>query len=149
MIESQRDIDAAIKARLASNWKLERIDATLRALLRSGAWELMKHPETPREVVIDEYVELAKAFLRRRRGALRQRRVGRRGQRHAQIMPALDVAGEFETIERLLKPLAHPEWAGGLMDDVAVLPSRPGHDLILTKDAMVEGVHFLPDDPLA
>lgn len=63
-------------------------------------------------------------------------------------MPALDVAGEFETIERLLKPLAHPEWARGLMDDVAVLPSRPGHDLILTKDAMVEGVHFLPDDPL-
>jgi len=63
-------------------------------------------------------------------------------------MPALDVAGEFETIERLLRPLAHPEWARGLMDDVAVLPSRPGHDLILTKDAMVEGVHFLPDDPL-
>ena len=63
VIESQRDIDAAIKARLASNWKLERIDATLRALLRSGAWELMKHLETPREVVIDEYVELAKAFF--------------------------------------------------------------------------------------
>ena len=63
VIESQRDIDTAIKARLASNWKLERIDATLRALLRSGAWELIKHPETPREVVIDEYVELAKAFF--------------------------------------------------------------------------------------
>ncbi|WP_292230073.1 transcription antitermination factor NusB, partial [Brevundimonas sp.] len=63
VIESQRDIDTAIKARLASNWRLERIDATLRALLRSGAWELIKHPETPREVVIDEYVELAKAFF--------------------------------------------------------------------------------------
>lgn len=63
-------------------------------------------------------------------------------------MPALDVAGEFETIERLLKPLAHPEWGRGLADDVAVLPSRAGHDLVLTKDAIVEGVHFLPDDPL-
>lgn len=63
-------------------------------------------------------------------------------------MPALDVAGEFETIDKLLKPLAHPEWARGLADDVAVLPSRPGFDLVLTKDALVEGVHFLPEDPL-
>ncbi|MFC5390216.1 thiamine-phosphate kinase [Brevundimonas bullata] len=63
-------------------------------------------------------------------------------------MPAIDVVGEFETIQRLLKPLAHPEWARGLADDVAVLPSRPGYDLILTKDAIIEGVHFLPDDPL-
>lgn len=56
-------------------------------------------------------------------------------------------AGEFDTIRRLLAPLAHPEWAFGLKDDAAVLPSRPGFDLVLTKDAMVEGVHFLPDDP--
>lgn len=63
-------------------------------------------------------------------------------------MPAVDVAGEFETIHRLLKPLAHPEWARGLMDDAAVLPSRPGYDLVLTKDAMVEGVHFLAEDQL-
>ena len=63
-------------------------------------------------------------------------------------MPALDVAGEFETIERLFKPLAHTEWGRGLADDVAALPSRPGYDLVLTKDAIVEGVHFLPDDPL-
>jgi len=63
-------------------------------------------------------------------------------------MAAIDVAGEFETIRRLLAPLAHPEWARGLADDVAVLPSRPGYDLVLTKDALVEGVHFLPDDPL-
>ena len=63
-------------------------------------------------------------------------------------MSALDVAGEFETIEKLLAPLAHPEWGRGLLDDVAVLPSRPGHDLVLTKDAIVEGVHFLADDPL-
>ena len=62
-------------------------------------------------------------------------------------MPAVDVAGEFETIRRLFAPLAHPEWGRGLMDDVAVVPSRPGHDLVLTKDAIVEGVHFLPEDP--
>ncbi len=63
VIKDQRDIDTAVKARLASNWRLERLDATLRALLRSGAWELTHKPEVPREIVIDEYVELAKAFF--------------------------------------------------------------------------------------
>jgi thiamine-monophosphate kinase len=63
-------------------------------------------------------------------------------------MPAVDVSGEFETIAKLLAPLAHPEWGRGLVDDVAVVPSRPGFDLVLTKDAMIEGVHFLPADPL-
>lgn len=63
-------------------------------------------------------------------------------------MAAVDVAGEFETIRRLFAPLAHPEWGRGLRDDVAVIPSKAGHDLVLTKDALVEGVHFLPADPL-
>ena len=63
VIGDQRDIDTAVKARLASNWRLERLDATLRALLRSGAWELAHKPDVPREIVIDEYVELAKAFF--------------------------------------------------------------------------------------
>ena len=56
---------------------------------------------------------------------------------------------EFEVIARLLRPLTRgaPE-ALELLDDAAVLPSRPGLDLILTKDAVVEGVHFLPGDPL-
>lgn len=60
----------------------------------------------------------------------------------------VEPAGEFETIRELFAPLAHPEWGRGLRDDVAVVPSRPGFDLILTKDAIVEGVHFLPDDPM-
>jgi len=63
VIHSQREIDASVKARLASNWRLERLDATLRALLRCGAWELAHKTDVPREIVIDEYVELAKAFF--------------------------------------------------------------------------------------
>ena len=63
-------------------------------------------------------------------------------------MAGVDVASEFETIRRLFAPLAHPEWGRGLRDDVAVVPSRAGHDLVLTKDVLVEGVHFLPTDPL-
>jgi len=58
-------------------------------------------------------------------------------------------ADEFDTIARLLRPLTRgaPE-ALALLDDAAVLKSRPGFDLVITKDAIVEGVHFLPDDPL-
>lgn len=57
--------------------------------------------------------------------------------------------GEFDWIAQLLRPLTRgaPE-ALDLLDDAAVLPSRPGFDLVVTKDAMVAGVHFLPDDPL-
>ena len=63
VVTERKAVDAAIRARLASNWKIERLDATLRALLRSGAWELMRKPEVALEIVIDEYVELAKAFF--------------------------------------------------------------------------------------
>ncbi|MDO1558698.1 thiamine-phosphate kinase [Brevundimonas sp. 2R-24] len=63
-------------------------------------------------------------------------------------MPDAERPGEFETIERLFRPLALEPYARGLLDDAAVLPARPGHDLILTKDTVVEGVHFLGDDPL-
>lgn len=41
----------------------------------------------------------------------------------------------------LLRPLAGPG-ALNLDDDAAILSPPPGHDLILSKDTMVEGVHF-------
>lgn len=63
VVGQQAAIDPAIKARLASTWRLERLDSTLRALLRAGAWELAHKLDVPREIVIDEYVELAKAFF--------------------------------------------------------------------------------------
>lgn len=53
---------------------------------------------------------------------------------------------EFDWISRL-RPLTRGDpRALALMDDAAVLPARPGCDLILSKDAVVEGVHFLADE---
>jgi thiamine-monophosphate kinase len=52
---------------------------------------------------------------------------------------------EFEQIARLFRPLTRgAAEALDLLDDAAVLAGRPGMDLVITKDAMVEGVHFLP-----
>ncbi len=55
---------------------------------------------------------------------------------------------EFEAIARLLRPLAEgaPE-SLELKDDAALIPGRPGFDLVISTDAMVEGVHFLAGDP--
>ena len=63
VVGDQKRIDQAIARRLASGWKLERIDATARAILRCGAYELIDRLEAPTEVVIDEYVEIAKSFF--------------------------------------------------------------------------------------
>lgn len=57
-----------------------------------------------------------------------------------------DLPEEFARIARHFRPLAAPQ-ALGLEDDVAILAPPAGRELVLTCDAMVAGVHFLPDDP--
>lgn len=54
--------------------------------------------------------------------------------------------GEDELIARYFAPLAG-KGGLGLQDDAALLRPTPGHDLVLTVDAIVAGVHFFPDDP--
>ncbi len=55
---------------------------------------------------------------------------------------------EFALIAKLFAPLAaKTEGAFGLTDDAATLDVGPDQDLVLTVDALVEGVHFLKTDP--
>ncbi len=64
-------------------------------------------------------------------------------------MPAPDQPpDEFALIARLFAPLAR-DWPGayGLLDDAATIAPPPGEELVVTKDLIVEGVHYLPEDP--
>src|SRR5450755_2277374 len=53
---------------------------------------------------------------------------------------------EDSLIARYFKPLATDPGAFGLGDDAAILKAL-GEDIVVTTDAIVEGVHFLADDP--
>ena len=55
-------------------------------------------------------------------------------------------SGEDSLIARYFKPLVTDPGAFGLTDDAAVLKAF-GEDIVVTTDAIVEGVHFLSDDP--
>ena len=62
VIKSQLDIDPTIDKALTDDWPVGRIDATLRAILRAAAFELLRRKDIPSRVVITEYVDIAKAF---------------------------------------------------------------------------------------
>jgi thiamine-monophosphate kinase len=53
---------------------------------------------------------------------------------------------EFDLIATHFAPMAAPG-ALSLLDDAAFLAPPAGHDLVLTKDMLVAGVHFFADDP--
>jgi thiamine-monophosphate kinase len=55
-------------------------------------------------------------------------------------------SGEDSLIARYFKPLATDPGAFNLVDDAAILQAS-GDDIVVTTDAIVEGVHFLSDDP--
>ena len=62
-VQHQATIDTAILKRLSKGWKLSRLDATTRAILRGAVAELIAHEELSRPVIIDEYVSLAHDFF--------------------------------------------------------------------------------------
>ena len=63
VLKHQLKIDPMVELGLDDNWSVARIDATLRAILRAGAYELMFRDDIPTAIVISEYVDVAKAFF--------------------------------------------------------------------------------------
>ncbi len=62
-VAAQGDVDKAVAGVLAKNWKLDRLDATARAILRAGGYEVLRRLDVPAAATINEYVDIAHAFL--------------------------------------------------------------------------------------
>ncbi|MDX3928717.1 MAG: transcription antitermination factor NusB [Shinella sp.] len=63
VVRDQRQLDPMIGAALQDDWALSRLDSTVRAILRAGAFELKERKDVPVAVIVTEYVEIAKAFF--------------------------------------------------------------------------------------
>lgn len=63
VLRRQREIDPLVDEQLAIGWRLVRVDAILRAVLRGGVAELLDRDDVPARVVINEYVNVARFFF--------------------------------------------------------------------------------------
>jgi N utilization substance protein B len=63
VVREQSTIDPSVDRILDKSWPLHRLDATVRAILRAGAYELMFMDKVPARVAISEYVDVASAFF--------------------------------------------------------------------------------------
>lgn len=88
VVREQQALDPIVHTTLSGGWPLARIDVTLRAILRAGAYELAGRADVPARVVIAEYVDVAKAFFE--------------GE-----VPAM-VNGVLDTIARRMRPAEFP-----------------------------------------
>ena len=65
VVREQAAIDPAVAKLLDKGWPLHRLDSTVRAILRAGAYELLFMDRVPARVAISEYVDVASAFFER------------------------------------------------------------------------------------
>ncbi len=63
VLAQQGEIDPIIDEQLREGWRLNRLDSILRAILRSGTYELKECRHVPVAVIIDEYLNIAHAFF--------------------------------------------------------------------------------------
>jgi N utilization substance protein B len=63
VVKDQRALDPLIADSLIEGWPLSRLDATIRAIMRAGVFELIERKDVPVAVIVTEYVEIANAFF--------------------------------------------------------------------------------------
>jgi len=63
VVQFQDQIDNDIAVHLSKKWTLKRLDMTLRAIMRAACFEILRRPDIPALVIIDEYVSIASDFF--------------------------------------------------------------------------------------
>ncbi|MCE9522348.1 MAG: transcription antitermination factor NusB [Alphaproteobacteria bacterium] len=63
VVAKQAEIDKAIAGYLVKDWPFDRIDPTMRAIMRAATFELIARPLVPARVVVHEYMNVAAAFF--------------------------------------------------------------------------------------
>lgn len=63
VVAEQTRLDPVIADALSEQWPLSRLDGTLRAVMRAGAYELIHRNDVPVAVIVTEYVDVAHAFF--------------------------------------------------------------------------------------
>ena len=63
VVRDQTKIDPLVRSALLEDWPLSRLDATVRAILRAGTFEILERKDVPVAVIVTEYVEIARAFF--------------------------------------------------------------------------------------
>ena len=80
VMDHQTLIDRTIDKRLAENWRLGRLDSTLRAILRCGIFELNYGGDAPIGVLVSQYTDIAHAFFDGPEGGMANALLDRVGQ---------------------------------------------------------------------
>lgn len=62
IVSRQDEVDSLAASVVKEGWKYSRLDSTVRAILRAAGYELVARDDVPSAVVINEYVDIAKAF---------------------------------------------------------------------------------------
>lgn len=63
VFEEQKLIDQTIAKSMTGKWTLSRLDATIRAILRSGTYELIFRDDIPPAIIVSEYIDITSAFF--------------------------------------------------------------------------------------
>ena len=62
VLAEQKTIDTYIMDNLPEKWTIKKLDCVVRAILRSGLYELLYMPSVPAKIALNEYTNMASAF---------------------------------------------------------------------------------------